>query len=91
MPKRSPLTGSSQPSAAGATPATTSDPPASSVPAVKGASSAAPRDISHYEAAIRNLEELLAGTGAHAEHTRKQVGRCVLCSCGTRVQGRMAK
>ena len=33
--------------------------------------------------------EILTGTGAHAEHERRQEGRCVFCSCGIRVQGRM--
>jgi hypothetical protein len=40
-------------------------------------------------AALDNAAALLAGTGAHAGHTREQVGRCVYCSCGDRVQGRM--
>lgn len=34
--------------------------------------------------------DVLTGEGAHAGHTREQVGRCVYCSCGARVQGRMA-
>lgn len=40
-------------------------------------------------AALADLAGVLDGTGAHAEHERKQVGRCVYCSCGARVQGRM--
>lgn len=38
-------------------------------------------------AALKNLAEMLAGTGAHADHTREQIGRCVHCSCGARAQG----
>jgi hypothetical protein len=37
---------------------------------------------------IRDLEAVLAGGGDHAGHERRQVGRCVHCSCGARVQGR---
>jgi hypothetical protein len=37
---------------------------------------------------LANLQAVLDGTGAHAEHERRQIGRCVHCSCGTRVQGR---
>lgn len=36
---------------------------------------------------LAELTAVLAGTGGHAGHTREQVGRCVYCSCGTRVQG----
>jgi hypothetical protein len=36
-----------------------------------------------------DLYEVLTGTGKHADHEREQIGRCVFCSCGTRVQGRM--
>lgn len=42
------------------------------------------------DAAITDLVDVLRGTGRHAEHRREQVGRCVHCSCGTRVQGAMA-
>ena len=38
---------------------------------------------------IGDMYEVLTGTGAHAEHERHQEGRCVYCSCGIRVQGRM--
>jgi hypothetical protein len=40
-------------------------------------------------AAVTGLYEVLTGSGAHADHGREQVGRCVHCSCGTRVQGRI--
>lgn len=43
---------------------------------------------------MKVLEDMIAvmeGTGKHAEHERKQVGRCVYCSCGARVQGTMAQ
>jgi hypothetical protein len=33
--------------------------------------------------------EVLTGTGAHAEHEQRQAGRCVYCSCGKRIQGRL--
>ena len=39
---------------------------------------------------IADLMDVLAGTGRHADHSREQIGRCVHCSCGTRIQGRMA-
>lgn len=39
---------------------------------------------------VTDAHEVLTGTGAHAEHTRQQLGRCCFCSCGMRVQGRMA-
>lgn len=35
--------------------------------------------------------EVLTGTGAHAEHKQQQIGRCVYCSCGKRVQGRRGR
>lgn len=40
---------------------------------------------------LQNAYDVLDGKGKHAEHEQKQVGRCVHCSCGARVQGRMAK
>lgn len=42
-------------------------------------------------AALRNLDEMLTGTGAHASHTQKQIGRCVHCSCGARAQGQLPR
>jgi hypothetical protein len=44
------------------------------------------------KAAIAFLNEtadMLYGEGAHAGHEQRQVGRCVACSCGMRVQGRL--
>lgn len=38
---------------------------------------------------VAGLYAVLEGTGEHADHDRRQVGRCVFCSCGARVQGRM--
>jgi hypothetical protein len=35
--------------------------------------------------------EVLTGTGAHAEHEQRQIGRCVFCTCGKRVQGRLKR
>jgi len=40
--------------------------------------------------AIAESLEVLNGTGRHADHEREQEGRCVFCSCGRRVQGRMS-
>jgi hypothetical protein len=40
---------------------------------------------------VRDLEDMVAGQGAHAEHTRRQAGRCVVCSCGARAQGRLPR
>lgn len=39
-------------------------------------------------AALTQIAEVLTRTGAHAEHQQEQVGPCVYCSCGARVQGR---
>jgi hypothetical protein len=41
--------------------------------------------------ALENIAGVLQGTGRHAEHTQEQVGRCVYCSCGERVQGKLTK
>lgn len=38
---------------------------------------------------LAEMVATLAGTGRHADHVRTQVGRCVHCSCGARVQGRL--
>lgn len=38
---------------------------------------------------VNDSYEVLTGTGAHAGHERRQYGRCVVCACGLRVQGRM--
>jgi len=38
---------------------------------------------------LNDSYEVLTGTGAHADHERQQVGRCVHCSCGVRLQGRL--
>jgi hypothetical protein len=40
---------------------------------------------------VSDLYGVLTGTGEHAEHEQQQVGRCVFCSCGTRVQGRLSR
>lgn len=41
--------------------------------------------------AVQLVGDVLDGRGEHAHHERRQVGRCVYCSCGTRVQGRMRR
>ena len=38
---------------------------------------------------VNDSYEILTGTGKHAEHEQSQAGRCVYCSCGLRVQGRL--
>lgn len=38
---------------------------------------------------VDELYEVLTGTGRHADHERQQAGRCVVCSCGMLVQGRL--
>lgn len=38
---------------------------------------------------VNDSYEVLTGTGEHAVHERSQVGRCVYCSCGLRIQGRL--
>lgn len=40
---------------------------------------------------LNDLYDMFNGAGRHAEHTQRQVGRCVHCSCGARVQGRLPK
>lgn len=40
---------------------------------------------------IQDLNDMLNGRGRHEGHARKQVGRCVYCSCGVRAQGRLKK
>lgn len=40
---------------------------------------------------LNDLYDMFNGTGRHAEHTQEQVGRCVYCSCGLRVQGQLPK
>lgn len=45
-----------------------------------------PKDVSSI---IQDLDDMVNGKGDHADHTRKQIGRCILCSCGVRVQGRL--
>lgn len=41
-------------------------------------------------AALAELADVLSSTGKHADHQLRQVGRCAYCSCGARVQGRIA-
>ncbi|GAB3437372.1 hypothetical protein [Actinophytocola sediminis] len=39
---------------------------------------------------LQDMANVLSGTGRHADHDRRQLGRCVVCECGVRVQGTMA-
>lgn len=39
---------------------------------------------------LNDSYEVLTGTGRHADHERTQIGRCVRCACGLRVQGRLS-
>lgn len=50
-----------------------------------------PEQQAHIAAWMIDAAEVLERTGAHSEHAQKQIGRCVYCSCGKRVQGRMKK
>lgn len=36
----------------------------------------------------QRMADLMNSTGVHEGHELEQVGRCVYCSCGQRVQGR---
>ena len=38
---------------------------------------------------LHDMADMLDGVGRHATHTQRKVGRCVVCDCGTRVQGRL--
>lgn len=38
---------------------------------------------------LQQMSDVLRGAGEHAAHDREQIGRCVFCSCGARVQGEM--
>ena len=38
---------------------------------------------------MNDAYEVVQGSGAHADHTQQQIGRCVYCSCGERVQGQL--
>lgn len=42
-------------------------------------------------AAIVDLVDMIDGKGKHQTHTRQQVGRCIICSCGARAQGRLKR
>jgi hypothetical protein len=39
--------------------------------------------------ALGDVVHVLHHTGRHAKHMSEQVGKCVQCSCGIRVQGRL--
>lgn len=40
---------------------------------------------------LADMADMLNGKGAHENHTQTQAGRCVVCSCGLRAQGKLAK
>jgi hypothetical protein len=40
---------------------------------------------------LADVEEMFDSTGRHEGHVLSQVGRCVYCSCGKRVQGTLPK
>ena len=40
---------------------------------------------------VRDLGDMLMGEGNHKGHKARQVGRCVICECGVRAQGRLKK
>lgn len=50
---------------------------------------ATPEQLRAAAEALNDWADMFYGEGAHAGHTQKQIGRCVSCSCGVRVQGRL--
>jgi len=40
---------------------------------------------------VNELAEVQLSAGRHAGHTLRQAGRCVICSCGYRYQGRLPR
>ncbi len=38
---------------------------------------------------LKAMDDFLESKGDHEGHTLKQVGRCIYCSCGKRVQGKL--
>lgn len=46
-------------------------------------------DPAKLAATIEDLGDMVRGRGRHAGHKQRQVGRCVICSCGVRAQGRI--
>lgn len=42
-------------------------------------------------AAFADVVDVIYGEGEHADHIREQHGKCIYCSCGARVQGKITK
>jgi len=82
MLKRSRSIGSVPDAEGAGTPGTTSAQPAADATQLKAPD---------WETVIVDLEDMLHGRGRHAEHTQTQAGRCAICSCGLRAQGRLIK
>lgn len=40
---------------------------------------------------LQDVDDMIESVGAHTGHTRQQIGRCIYCSCGKRVQGWLPK
>jgi hypothetical protein len=57
----------------------------------KPAAKMTPEQVKAVEDWLADVEEMFNHTGRHEGHTLKQVGRCVYCSCGKRVQGTIPK
>jgi hypothetical protein len=45
-----------------------------------------PEQMAEIAAGVQDLADMVAGKGRHADHQREQIGRCLYCSCGLRVQ-----
>lgn len=50
-----------------------------------------PEQVKAVEDWLADVEEMFESIGRHQGHTLSQVGRCVYCSCGKRVQGTIPK
>ncbi len=50
-----------------------------------------PETARKFEEALQDMADMMNGEGGHKDHTQEQVGRCVYCSCGMRVQGTLPK
>lgn len=48
-----------------------------------------PEQLGHIGNFLTDVDDMLTGKARHEGHTREQHGRCIFCSCGMRVQGRL--
>lgn len=47
------------------------------------------QEAANLKDALRDMEDVLKGTGKHASHERSEAGGCVHCSCGAVVRGKL--